>query len=310
MKREEYRQKITPPPVVPWYKRKRNIIALISAITATLLIGITSLWYMAPSSRAARNAKAMNHNYASLVMKNKMKRPIDTKYQPLSEKAKQQLAKQGVDYDPSKVTTPDVNELAALRRKYPVTSQRLIGQISIPQYHIDVPVYQGISEGTLAWGAGTAMPNEHMGSGNFAVEAHNFIKCGVGIADNWFFSNFQTRIAPYGAWRYPSAVARYVRIPTGTNVYAYDGNNVYTYQICKRQIVNVTDPNAGVVLAPQEVERLKAETGGKPLITMATCFIQSEITYPKQRIVLTGKLVNTTPASQFHNLKQVFKYHK
>ncbi|WP_288528780.1 class A sortase [uncultured Secundilactobacillus sp.] len=187
---------------------------------------------------------------------------------------------------------PDLNALMRLRRNQQGLTLR--GQVSIPKYKVNVPVFEGTSPYTLAWGAGTAKAGEEMGKRNFAIEGHNFRK--LAITHNWFFSNFEKGVAPAGV-----ISLGYIQIPLRTKVYARNTRTVYEYEIVKRDIKDIRNPTAGDVLRDEV-----AKEAGKPVITMSTCYEQTGILHPYQRIVLTGILKKATPTKDFKQLRAVF----
>lgn len=194
-------------------------------------------------------------------------------------------------------TQPDLDGLLAARKDRNVT---LRGQVSIPQYSIDVPIFEGSSPAVLAWGAGTVKAGQRMGQGNYAIQAHSYIKLRPARVYNWFFTNFQTSIARRGDYS-----ISHVRPALGTTVYTLDRQNVYEYKIIKSEIKDVRNPVAGHVFTDARVNEITSDHKS-PLLTMATCYEQYGILHPNQRIVISAQLVKTTPRSQFSQLHQVF----
>lgn len=185
---------------------------------------------------------------------------------------------------------PDLDQLFKLRKEGQGLTLR--GQLSIPKYRVNVPVFEGTNDYTLAWGAGTAKPNQELGKRNYAVQAHNFNE--LGQAKDWYFSNFENGLAPYNVMS-----LKYIKIPLNTMVYARDSKKVYEYKIVHRQIVDTRYPNAGTVLT----DNMTKQYGNKPIITMSTCYEQTGITYPPQRIILVGKFVKSENTKDFKNMK-------
>ena len=64
------------------------------------------------------------------------------------------------------------------------------------------------------------------------------------------------------------------------------------YKIISRKIIGINAPYATTMLTDRYVN---AFPNKKPLITLATCFEQNGITYPNQRIVVTGELTSIKP---------------
>lgn len=255
------------------YSRKKKIIVSASAVGVIALLGIGS--YMLSATHKIHVAE---NQQKALVQKLSVqdKTPKNGKY----------------TYNQAS-GVPDLDKLFKLRQQAQGITLR--GQISIPKYRVNVPVFEGTNDYTLAWGAGTAKPNQQFGKGNYAVQAHNFNE--LGKAKDWYFSNFENGLAPYNTIN-----LKYIKIPLNTMVYARDSKNVYEYKIVHRQITDSRYPNSGSVLTDRMTKAYK----NKPIITMSTCYEQTGITYPPQRIILVGKLVKTEKSKDFKDMKEVF----
>ena len=76
-----------------------------------------------------------------------------------------------ISYDFKKVNSirlKDVREI--IKRNKPTN---VIATVSIPSIDLKTNIRKGVSEGNLAVGAGTLLPNECVGKGNFAIASHN-----------------------------------------------------------------------------------------------------------------------------------------
>lgn len=278
-------------PIVEWWnnlssKAKKIWIGAIALIIA-LITGFL-IWFNSPNENVSR----MTHQNNAMI--NKPIKKIPTNYAKF-------------DYSGKNTETPDLAELKKLR-KDSADDVYLRGQVSIPSYKINVPIYEGLSPQVLAWGAGTSKPGQIMGQGNYSLQAHNYIKKLDGVSNyavnGWFFSRLQTQVAPYGAPKSADKY-KYFRVPVGTKVYTLNKDNVYTWEVEKHVVVeNVNDKGAGEVLSDNYVKEVGDHK--TPILTLTTCYIQNGITYPKSRMVYVCKLVDTTKRSQFKNLKQVF----
>ena len=195
-----------------------------------------------------------------------------------------QMPKGKFKYDPS-TKTPDLATLQRLAKEGAKNS-KLRGFIFIPSAGIkELPVYEGVNPYTLSLGAGTAKPWQVAGKGNYAIEAHNYIKLRGG--QDWFLSRLQTEVAPAGNYS-----AKYIRPKDGNLIELTDGQNLAKYKIISRKIIGINAPYATTMLTDRYVN---AFPNKKPLITLATCFEQNGITYPNQRIVVTGELTSIKP---------------
>lgn len=275
---------------------------VVGLVIAVLTAGI--IWWNSPNQQISRSDYAQK---VQLINGKIRTAPTADQLRPLGNG---KFAYHGKTFDYHGGTATDTPDLATLLRLQKEGRRKVYrcGQVSIPSYGIDVPIYEGTSPYTLAWGAGTAKPGQAMGQGNYALEAHNYIKKLDGVANyainGWFFSKLQTRVAPYGAPTSPQKYD-YFRVPVGTNVYTLGAHNVYTYQVIKHVVVpNAYAPGAGQILADSAVQHFG--DGKTPLLTLATCYIQNGITYPKARLVYVCKLVKTTPRDQFDKLDKVF----
>lgn len=166
----------------------------------------------------------------------------------------------------------------------------------IPDYNIDVTIYEGTSDFSLSWGAGTAKPNEKMAVGNYSVNAHNYLK--LKEANNLFFTSFQSEIAPIG-----KLDESLIKPELGTEIYSYDGDIVYEYSLIKKEVVHYSKT---AVLSDKRVSELTDDNS--PLITMTTCYEENqELT--GYRIFLTAKLIQKTTLQDFQSgdiKKQIF----
>lgn len=278
--------------IVDWWqnlsKRNQKIIYGITGILVACLV-VFLVWFNSPNETVNRMTKANNEALTQPIKK------IPTNFAKF-------------DYQGgTKTRTPDLKTLKKLRNESK-DDVYLRGQVSIPSYDINVPIYEGISEYTLAWGAGTSKPHQVMGTGNYSLQAHNYIKKLDGVSNyavnGWFFSRLQTRVAPYGA---PTSSSKYnyFRVPVGTKVYTLNKDNVYTYEVEKHVVVpDVNKPGAGDVLADSEMKNVG--DGKTPILTLCTCYIQNGVTYPKARMVYVCKLDKVTKRADFPDLDKVF----
>lgn len=250
--------------------RKKLILATVSV----MVVGGLLLWYFSPQFLS----KKAENDQIALVKRQKIHN-----FSPNKK----------FHYN-TKVSVPDFNTL--LKQRKNTDNLTLRTELSIPKLKIDLPIYEGVSSSTLAWGGGTAKYGQVLGKRNYAVEAHNYIK--LNYARNWFFSNLQTKIAPAGLVK-PGMANKYIAAIRGMNIYAKDASNVYTYKVLESQIRNINNPMAADLL---EDYRVNTETSShKPLITLATCYEQYNVAHPIQRIVVTGELVKKQSIHSFKN---------
>lgn len=120
--------------------------------------------------------------------------------------------KQKGKYDASAVKALSLDAmLAAQKAKHSYA----IGIISIPKVSIGLPIYKGMTNNTLAIGAGTMKPNQKMGVKNYALAGHHMED------PNVLFSPLS-------------------RISIHDYIYLTDMEKVYIYQVTDKQIIPQT----------------------------------------------------------------------
>lgn len=134
------------------------------------------------------------------------------------------------DFDSvNSISTEAVFKAQLANKRLPV-----IGGIAIPRVEINLPIFNGLSNEALLWGAGTMTPDQVMGEGNYGLASHRAYE------PDLLFTPLEN-------------------MKKGDTIYITDLKNIYTYKtIVKRQV------------EPTEVEVLD-EVEGKKLITLITC---------------------------------------
>ncbi|HEM4188794.1 class A sortase [Streptococcus suis] len=142
-------------------------------------------------------------------------------------------------------------------------AQRLpvIGGIAVPELGINLPIFKGVFNTSLMYGAGTMKENQEMGKGNYALASHHIF--GVTGAADVLFSPLD-------------------RAKNGMKIYITDKTNVYTYVIDSVEIVS---PESVYVI--DDVE-------GRTEVTLVTCTDYNAT----QRIIVKGVLESTTPYNE------------
>lgn len=136
------------------------------------------------------------------------------------------------------------------RQNYPV-----IGDISIPELQINLPIFKGVASHALMAGAGTLKENQVMGQGNYTLASHH-------IFDALGYSGAHLLFSPL------------MRAQKGQSVYITDLDKVYHYVIHEIQIVPET--KGDVIL----------DEPGKKEITLITCY-DAQAQY---RLIVKGQL--------------------
>ena len=92
-----------------------------------------------------------------------------------------------------------------------------LGLISIPDLDMLLPIYKGISNEILFYGAGTLKPEQRMGENNYVLASHNY--------------EYEPKLL----------FTPLLRSKIGMKVYLTDKDKVYTYQISEIKKVNPED---------------------------------------------------------------------
>ena len=134
-------------------------------------------------------------------------------------------------------------------------SQQLpvIGGIAIPELEMNLPIFKGLDNVNLFYGAGTMKANQVMGEGNYSLASHRIFT--GNNADKKLFS--------------PLARAK-----KGMKIYLTDKEKVYTYEIVEVKIVT-----------PDRVDVIEDREGIDEL-TLVTC----EDSNATERIIVKGNL--------------------
>jgi sortase A len=142
--------------------------------------------------------------------------------------------------------------------------QYVIGGIAVPDVQINLPIFKGIGESQISYGAGTMKPNEVMGEGNYALASHRV---------NSY--NMSWRIANREAIAQTLLFHPLERVTKGMPIYITNREYVYKYKVTDVESVS---PDHGEVID---------DIPGKKLITLVTC---AEHRLNK-RVIVHGKFV-------------------
>lgn len=148
------------------------------------------------------------------------------------------------------VSFEDVLKSQMNRQSYPV-----IGDISIPELQINLPIFKGVDPNALMAGAGTLKENQVMGKGNYTLASHH-------IFDSFGYSGANLLFSPL------------MRAQKGQNVYITDLDKVYHYVI--HDIQTVPETKGDIIL----------DVPGKKEITLVTCY-DAQAQY---RLIVKGQL--------------------
>ncbi|KXU15536.1 Sortase A, LPXTG specific [Streptococcus oralis] len=149
-----------------------------------------------------------------------------------------------------------ISSEAVMAAQWDAQKLPVIGGIAIPELEINLPIFKGLDNVNLFYGAGTMKANQEMGKGNYSLASHHIFT--PENADRMLFS--------------PLAHAK-----QGMKIYLTDKNKVYTYEI--REVKHVT---------PDRVDELD-DREGIDEITLVTCVDYNAT----ERIIVKGDLKET-----------------
>ena len=144
-----------------------------------------------------------------------------------------------------------ISSEAVLAAQWDAQQLPVIGGIAIPEVEINLPIFKGLDNVNLFYGAGTMKANQKMGEGNYSLASHHIF-----TADN----ASQMLFSPL------------VNAKAGMKIYLTDKDKVYTYEI--REVKHVT---------PDRVDEIEDRDGIKE-ITLVTC-VDYDAT---ERIIVKG----------------------
>lgn len=177
------------------------------------------------------------------------------------------VSKKTIDSNKKKKATYDfqnvksVSTEAVLNAQWDAQQLPVIGGISIPDLKVNLPIFKGLGNTGLLYGAGTMKEDQKMGQGNYALASHHVF--GITGASEMLFSPLE-------------------RSKAGMKIYLTDKDKVYTYTITS--VETVTPDRVDVI---EDVE-------GKNEITLVTCE-DADATY---RTIVKGTFDGAVPYDQ------------
>jgi sortase A len=164
-----------------------------------------------------------------------------------------------VSFDFSAVRSVDFQ--AVLGNQFNQQQLPVIGGIAIPDLGMNLPIFRGVDNVSLLYGAGTMKADQVMGQGNYALASHNM---------TGFSSDLSILFTPLE------------RAKEGQVIYLTDKNNIYQYRINSIQTVT-----------PDHVEVIDDEPG-KTEVTLVTCYDVAAT----HRIIVKGIFEKKIPFGQ------------
>ncbi|USI66997.1 class A sortase (plasmid) [Lactococcus petauri] len=144
----------------------------------------------------------------------------------------------------------------------------VVGILSIPDINMILPVFNGTTNETMSYGAGTCKPNQVMGKGNYSLASHTIF--------NMYSGNVMSGVL-FGNLIYAQI---------GQKIYLTDKDKVFEYSIDNIYTVNV---NQGNIIDDHDK---------KDEITLYTC---TRLT-GEERLVVHGNLIQTSSYTANHSI--------
>ncbi|KXT78879.1 Sortase A, LPXTG specific [Streptococcus sp. DD11] len=154
------------------------------------------------------------------------------------------VSKESIDKNKNAETSFDFNKVESLSTEAVINAQwkaqqlPVIGGISIPEVSMNLPIFKGLDNAGLYYGAGTMKESQQMGQGNYALASHHVF--GITGASDMLFSPLD-------------------RAKAGMKIYITDKEKVYTYVITSVETVT-----------PDRIDVID-DTEGVAEITLVTC---------------------------------------
>lgn len=242
---------------MPISKSRRVILIALISINLLLTVGLAfALMFNKPiahSKMAARTNKLIVANVPKETLKkNAEQAPANYNWEEVKP------------LDPDRVISSPPPEPEDL----PV-----IAGIAIPDLGINMPIFKGVDDQSLYYGAGTTKENQTMGQGNYGLASHHVF--GIVGATSLLFSPLE-------------------HAQEGQEIYLTDKEYVYTYTIIS--VKRITPTQSDILDDPKP--------GTDPLVTLITCTDN----YARGRIAVQGALVKKTSYDHTdQKIKNAFK---
>ncbi|OFI50483.1 class A sortase [Floricoccus tropicus] len=173
----------------------------------------------------------------------------------VTKKAIDKNKKANTSFDFDKVKSVSLQDiLNSQLDRASVDNLPVIGGIAIPDLNVNLPIFKGVGNVELLYGAGTMKEDQEMGKGNYALASHHI--SGMVNADKLLFTPLE-------------------RAQVGMKIYLTDKSKIYEYEI----------DNTGV-FDPTRVDLIE-DVPGKTQVTLVTCS-DLEAT---ARIIVFGKFI-------------------
>lgn len=153
----------------------------------------------------------------------------------------------------------DVGITSTITGNINFNNKNVIGQLTIEDLNINLPILKGVTNSNLLAGAATMTPDIEMGKGNYSLAGHYM----------------KDKRLLFGSL---------MDIKIGSRVKITDKKDIYEYEIYDTTIV----PDTAFYM----LEDKRAEMRGKPIISLMTCYYTSK---NGKRFFALGELIDEYP---------------
>ncbi|HFR3797390.1 TPA: class A sortase [Streptococcus suis] len=160
------------------------------------------------------------------------------KYQVTKVSKEEIVSNKEVDTTFDFAQVESISTEAVMKAQWEAQQLPVIGGIAIPDLKINLPIFKGLSNVALMYGAGTMKETQEMGKGNYSLASHHIF--GMAGASETLFSPLENA-------------------KEGMKIYVTDKENIYIYNV--RSVQSVTPESVYVI----------EDTEGKNEITLVTC---------------------------------------
>ncbi|NQH33247.1 class A sortase [Streptococcus suis] len=183
------------------------------------------------------------------------------KYQVTKVSKEEIVSNKEVDTTFDFAQVESISTEAVMKAQWESQQLPVIGGIAIPDLKINLPIFKGLSNVALMYGAGTMKETQVMGQGNYSLASHRVF--GMAGASETLFSPLENA-------------------KEGMKIYVTDKENIYIYNV--RSVQSVTPESVYVI----------EDTEGKNEITLVTC----EDAAATMRTIVKGDLEEVIPYDQ------------
>lgn len=183
------------------------------------------------------------------------------KYQVTKVSKEEIVSNKEVDTTFDFAQVESISTEAVMKAQWEAQQLPVIGGIAIPDLKINLPIFKGLSNVALMYGAGTMKETQEMGKGNYSLASHHIF--GMAGASETLFSPLENA-------------------KEGMKIYLTDKENVYVYNV--KSVQSVTPDSVYVI---DDIE-------GQNEITLVTC----EDLAATMRTIVKGDLEEVIPYDQ------------